>query len=417
MIAFHLTAIDSPDCNEQVVRLDLEVLARISINSEGKIEKKHFEMVLQHLLRLFAGDVAFLERRGSLIIRQLSLLLNGEAVYRAFAALLKDHEDLEFASLMVQTLNLILLTSTELFELRASLKHCLATPQGRDLFLSLYGCWTHNPVATLALCLLSQAHALAASLALSISEIEITVGLLMQLDKLVQLLESPIFVHLRLMLLQPHKHVELVKALYGILMLLPQSTSFSALSTRLRAVSPLTAFPADATSATSYVPGVISSELLPASLLLKVAGGAAAGSTAVSASDKAGDKAGAAATSTATSSADITSAVREFAGDAESGAKRLDVPALVMLFSATQQRHQIRRKKLARAASLMGGSSAAGVGPGGVPPVSAGAAAAAGGAGAGAAAAGTRRVSSAVPAGGSGPSSSAAAAAAAGPGQ
>ena len=45
----------------------------------------------------------------------------------------------------------------------------------------------------------------------------------MQIDKLVQLLESPIFIQLRLQLLETHApyHANLMKSLYGLLMLLP----------------------------------------------------------------------------------------------------------------------------------------------------------------------------------------------------
>ena len=63
----------------------------------------------------------------------------------------------------------------------------------------------------------------------------------MEIDKLVQLLESPIFMHLRLQLLQSGDEFQpsLFKALYGILMLLPQSSAFSTLQDRLAAVSSL----------------------------------------------------------------------------------------------------------------------------------------------------------------------------------
>lgn len=63
-------------------------------------------------------------------------------------------------------------------------------------------------------------------------------GFLMQIDKLVQLLESPVFVHLRLQLLDvesPH-HAPLLKSCYGLLMLLPQSDAFRSLSDRLTTV-------------------------------------------------------------------------------------------------------------------------------------------------------------------------------------
>jgi len=71
------------------------------------------------------------------------------------------------------------------------------------------------------------------------SEVEVTVDFLTQIDNLVQLLESPIFVDLRLQLLEPQKHSYLLKTLYGLLMLLPQSTAYSKLSKRLECVNTL----------------------------------------------------------------------------------------------------------------------------------------------------------------------------------
>ena len=53
--------------------------------------------------------------------------------------------------------------------------------------------------------------------------LEVSVAFLVQIDKLVQLFESPILTHVRLQLLEPEIHPHLLKALWGILMLLPQS--------------------------------------------------------------------------------------------------------------------------------------------------------------------------------------------------
>ena len=63
-----------------------------------------------------------------------------------------------------------------------------------------------------------------------------------------QLLESPIFIHLRLELLEPAnpQHPALLKSLYGLLMLLPQVKAFHTLRARLDSVSTLTALRADA---------------------------------------------------------------------------------------------------------------------------------------------------------------------------
>ena len=73
------------------------------------------------------------------------------------------------------------------------------------------------------------------------SEMEVTVGFLMQIDKLVKLLESPVFLHLRLQLLDVESpyHAPLLKSCYGLLMLLPQSDAFRSLNDRLSTVCDL----------------------------------------------------------------------------------------------------------------------------------------------------------------------------------
>ena len=108
------------------------------------------------------------------------------------------------------------------------------------LFTTLYSSWCHNPVATVSLCLLSQNYDHASNLVQKFGDIEITAGLLKEIDSLVQLIESPIFAFLRLQLLAPQEHASLVRTLYGLLMLLPQSSAFSSLKQRLSCVPVIT---------------------------------------------------------------------------------------------------------------------------------------------------------------------------------
>jgi vacuole morphology and inheritance protein 14 len=262
------------DPSDAVVLLNLQVLSRISLAQkeemeeagEKEVEEAQFQLVLNAILQLFATDRQLLETRGSLIIRKLCVLLNAKSVYiRMAEALSKYAEDygvtkknegtdmasLDFVSTMVQTLNLILLTAAELHELRSALAatfegHAssprrLMRNKGRDgvkVFSTLFNCWCHNPVSTFSLCLLAQAYDLSFALIKRFSELDVTVGFLMQVDKLVHLLESPIFVHVRLQLLdvEAEYHAPLLKALYGLLMLLPQSDAFRSLNDRLTTI-------------------------------------------------------------------------------------------------------------------------------------------------------------------------------------
>lgn len=133
---------------------------------------------------------------------------------------------------MVQMLNLILLTAPELFTLRQRLKN-MKTKESQSFFQVLFTAWCHSPVSTYALCLLAQQYEHCCRLLQRFSELEISVTFLVEVDKLIQLLESPVFTFLRLQLLEPQRYAYLVKALYGLLMLIPQSAAYQTLKNRL----------------------------------------------------------------------------------------------------------------------------------------------------------------------------------------
>ncbi|EIW76321.1 ARM repeat-containing protein [Coniophora puteana RWD-64-598 SS2] len=221
------------DSSEEVIKHDLQLLAQISSSSE----EGYFKVFMMNLLGLFSTDRKLLEARGSLIIRQLCLNLNTERIYKTFAEILEKEEDLEFASDIVQKLNMILITSPELAEFRRRLKSLETRSDGQALFTTLYRSWCHNAVAVFSLCLLAQAYEHASNLLSIFADLEITVAMLVQIDKLVQLIESPIFTYLRLQLLEPERYPYLFKCLYGLLMLLPQSSAFVSLRNRLSAVN------------------------------------------------------------------------------------------------------------------------------------------------------------------------------------
>ncbi|KAJ3919418.1 vacuolar protein 14 C-terminal Fig4p binding-domain-containing protein [Lentinula edodes] len=221
------------DSSEEVIKHDLQLLAQISSSSE----ENYFKAFMMNLLELFSTDRRLLETRGSLIIRQLCLNLNTERIYKAFAEILEKEDDLEFASVIVQKLNMILITSPELADFRKRLKSLETRQDGQALFTTLYRSWCHNAVAVFSLCLLAQAYEHASNLLYIFADLEITVPMLVQIDKLVQLIESPVFTYLRLQLLEPDRYPHLFKCLYGLLMLLPQSSAFVSLRNRLNAVN------------------------------------------------------------------------------------------------------------------------------------------------------------------------------------
>ncbi|CAG4948089.1 unnamed protein product [Colias eurytheme] len=213
----------------------------------------YYYKFLKALLRLLAADENLLEDRGAFIIRQLCVLLPAEEVYRALAHTLRGERELRFAGRLVDVLSAILLTAPELHHTRRRLR-AFRDPSTHALFKSLYQCWCHSGVALLALCLLTHNYTHCNRLISTFGDLEITVEFLTEIDKLVQLIESPIFAYLRLELLGGQQSAALRGALFGLLMLLPQGAAFHALRHRLH-----TAPPPDAPVLLPYV--------LPATLL------------------------------------------------------------------------------------------------------------------------------------------------------
>ena len=120
------------DSSDEVVQQNLVVLAEIIgskypgtmvRDSHFSVQNKYFAKFIINLLRLFSTDRHLLEERGAFIIRELCVLLNAEDIYKILSEILLEEQNLRFASIMVQTLNAILLTSSELFELRNKLKN------------------------------------------------------------------------------------------------------------------------------------------------------------------------------------------------------------------------------------------------------------------------------------------------------
>ncbi|XP_030059458.1 protein VAC14 homolog [Microcaecilia unicolor] len=237
---------DSPDMKLEQPELQMPVAPKSTYLSPSNTKgtecspstptmNSYFYKFMINLLRRFSSERKLLEIRGAFIIRQLCLLLNAENIFHSMADILLREEDLKFASTMVQTLNTILLTSSELFQLRNQLKD-LKSPESCNLFCCLYRSWCHNPVATVSLCFLTQNYKHAYDLIQKFGDLEVTVDFLTEVDKLVQLIECPIFTYLRLQLLDVENNPYLIKALYGLLMLLPQSSAFQLLSHRLQCV-------------------------------------------------------------------------------------------------------------------------------------------------------------------------------------
>ncbi|OBA19918.1 ARM repeat-containing protein [Metschnikowia bicuspidata var. bicuspidata NRRL YB-4993] len=187
------------------------------------------------------GGQAILSRsKVEFIIRRLCVSISSERIFESLSEVLVSYENsnLEFLSNIVVTFNNILLTTAELQSFRKKLKSIdICKAEDWALFSTLFKSWCHNTPSVLSLCLLTSNYELAYLIIKCLAELEVTFQLLAQLDVLVQLLESHIFLKLRLQLLEPEKHPYLYKTLYGILMIMPQSSTYTTLRNRLTSLT------------------------------------------------------------------------------------------------------------------------------------------------------------------------------------
>ena len=108
-----------------------QVISRIcSVESQ-------FILVLTCLIQVFEEDRNLLESRGSLIIRRLCGNLDCILIFQTLAQILTTNKDVDFISVFVQILNLILLTAPELSPLRSYLQKRDIEPRGTSSSLSI----------------------------------------------------------------------------------------------------------------------------------------------------------------------------------------------------------------------------------------------------------------------------------------
>ncbi|CCE61900.1 hypothetical protein TPHA_0B02280 [Tetrapisispora phaffii CBS 4417] len=193
----------------------------------------YLKRFLHDLLDLLRKDSKLFKTRANYIIRQICTRLSSERIYKAISSILDTDDDIVFSRMMIQILSANLVTSQEAADLRKKLRY------GEDtyFFNILFKLWCHNPVSVLCLCFVAENYELAYNVLQCYVNYDLGMSDLVQLDMLVQLLESPVFTRLRLQLLEQQKFPYLYKCLYGILMILPQSKAFDILNRRLSSIT------------------------------------------------------------------------------------------------------------------------------------------------------------------------------------
>lgn len=220
-----------------------------------------FEREMASLAQLFLTDTGYMRDRAAKIVRLLCTFNDAERIFMHLGRILVAlRADTERTAETVQILNILLLSMDETRAVRRMLAEHASAP----LFETLHRAWAYSPSSLFSLCLLSRSYTHAAAIVESFAEADVTLPFLLELDQIVQLFESPAFVQQRMQLLRPQQHPDLVRAMYGLLMVLPQSHAFALLKSRLSCATKFARFqalqpsddtaPAPASNSTSASP-------------------------------------------------------------------------------------------------------------------------------------------------------------------
>lgn len=257
------------DSSEEIraFTLDLlsEFLSKLAVDTTTNSDNQNEASVttfLQALCKTFRENEAIFDEQGTYVILNLCGIIKPEIIYTSFAQIVMDDKtNSKFARNLVQKLNRILLTTQPLSGLRSRLSSSEDDPEVTSFFHTLYDAWRLSPIAALTLCLLTNNYKNACEIVTSISQTDITVDTLTQIDWVVQLIESPVFAPLRMRLLNIGSNQYLLQALYGLLMILPQSEAYRRLGHRLDQVYKYTSSQAySRASATKPTPQAASSK-------------------------------------------------------------------------------------------------------------------------------------------------------------
>ncbi|KAF1743864.1 hypothetical protein MXB_325, partial [Myxobolus squamalis] len=179
----------------KVINLAIKILCRLSISNISGIQcNDNLIPFLRRIISNLAKDkCSQLKSQGSLIVSTICQSLSPILVYTKLAeVIIEGFEKSPKISTIVHTLNIIMLTAEETRDLRLFLVKS-GEKEKIVIFTTIYKCWAHNPVSALSLCLISGRYQLSYDIVEEFQQIEPSVELLMQIDHLIQLIESPNF--------------------------------------------------------------------------------------------------------------------------------------------------------------------------------------------------------------------------------
>ena len=244
-----------PENNKNIIVKILNTLCLICSKQPSYIDSV-IDLIIQKLYK--CQDLVL--SCGITILKTLSNTIDIFNIFTNISDKLLKTKDINFVIKLTKTLNMFLLADKKCQKLRDELskkRYVLSkniennnsindkNKIDNNLFEKLFCLWAFNPFMTVLLTMYCNYFELSYYLTLELAKMKLQENDYIELCQIVQIFESSIFNSIRIKLIRPKKNIFLVKTLYALLMLLPQSNSFDALNSRIQSVKTLSNFDDD----------------------------------------------------------------------------------------------------------------------------------------------------------------------------
>lgn len=223
-----------PENNKEIFNKILNILCEIA-----KYDESFTFLIISLLIKKLEKSPNLINKYGISMLKILSTAIPITTIYLTITDILLKHNEIKFIIGMVNILDIFLLTEDGSEKVRIKLnKFNTKERKGDDFkfFNQIFNLLSYKPISALMMCIISNYYELSFYLALELVNMDLEIDDYFQLNQMIQLIESSLFHHIRIKLLNPNKNIFLIKTLYAILIILPRGHAFNALNNRLKSL-------------------------------------------------------------------------------------------------------------------------------------------------------------------------------------
>lgn len=224
-----------PETNEAKITLMITFLCSLV-----KYNEKNIEPVITILIEQFHSNSKLITSSyASKIIKILSENLGVVKVFRQFAETLLKIKDISFLQNFLKKLNGYLLEEKVLKEVKEYLTQLKSNEETKDFFFKMFSLLCYTPISALMFCIIAGYFELSFNVLLNFGNVTLGGDYVEQFRIIINYIENHIANDLRMKLLEPLNYIDLVRTLYGILLILPQGVEYDMLSNRMKGIETL----------------------------------------------------------------------------------------------------------------------------------------------------------------------------------